>query len=176
MQPDTRPCVYQERKTHHLSPVPHKLKLCERLLHAGTSLNTFAQHTVERLFLWPENKTRAMKHPLVCGVMSSDHSKPLCWPSRVDHGCFNVVSSDAHLPSPWLLAGCISPVLHVSSVASTAAFGVALAVSLVGHFSWILVLALPLGFVAKHIAVYGADFLPWEAAWLCLRGAWVVNQ
>ncbi|NXR03967.1 KSR2 Kinase, partial [Sagittarius serpentarius] len=97
--------------------------------------DTFPQHTAESLFPWPGSKTRATEHPLVRGVMSSDPSKPLPYPSRADHGCFNAVSSDAHLPSPQLPAGCVSPVLHVSSVASTGALGAALAVSLVGHFS-----------------------------------------
>lgn len=103
-------------------------------------------------------------------------SKPLSCPVRADHGCFHVVSSDVHLPSPRLPTGCISPVLYISSVASTVAFGAALTVSLVGHFSWIPVLALALGFVTKDFAVYGADLLLQEAAWLCLPGAWLVNQ
>lgn len=76
MQPNPRPCVYQERKTHCLSPVAHKLKLCVRLLCAGMLLNTIPQHTAERLFLWPGSKPRAMEHPLLCGVTSSDPSKP----------------------------------------------------------------------------------------------------
>lgn len=125
-----------------MSPAAHKLKLCVRPLHAGMLLNTFPQHTAESLFLWPGSKTRAMEHPLVRGVMNRDASKPLSYPLRADHGCFNVVSSDAHLPSPQLPAGCISPVLYVSSVESTVAFSAPLAVSLVSHFFWIFLLAL----------------------------------
>lgn len=100
MQPNPRPYVYQERKTHRLSSVFHELKFCWRLLCAGTSLNTFLQHTVGRLLLWPESEAGAMEHPLVHGVMNSDLSEILSCPSRAHHGCFNVVSGDDHLPSP----------------------------------------------------------------------------
>ncbi|KAF1613783.1 Kinase suppressor of Ras 2, partial [Eudyptes chrysolophus] len=94
------------------NPLPaHKLKLCVRPLHARVLLNTFPQHTAERLFLWPGSKTRAMEHPLVHGVMSSDPSKLLSCPWKAYQGCFNVVSSDAHLPSASAQS-CMSALLH----------------------------------------------------------------
>lgn len=132
-----------------------------RSLCAGVLLNTFLQHPAEKLFLWPGSKMRgAMEHPLVPAVMSSDLSKPFSCPWRAHHGWCNVVSSTAHLPSLWLPAGCISRVLFISSIAPTIAFGAALDVSLVGHFSWIPVLALPLGFVTKDFAVKAPTFSP----------------
>ncbi|NXV45429.1 KSR2 Kinase, partial [Uria aalge] len=147
-------------KTPCLSSGAHKPKLCVRPLHAGVLLNTFLQHPAEKLFLLPGSKTRAMEHPLVHGVMSSDLSKPFSCPWRAHHGWFNVVSSAVPLPSLQRPAGCISPVLFISSIAPTLAFGAALDVSLVGHFSWIPVLALPLGFMAKDFAVKAPTFSP----------------
>ena len=154
----------------------HKLKLCVSLLHAGMLLNTFPQHTVERLFLWPGNKTRAVEHPPVHGVMSSDPSKPLSCPWRADRGCFSVVSSDVHLFSPGSQLGASAQCYTSALLHPQLPFGAALAVALVGHFFWIPILALPLGFVTKDFTVHGADLVTREAAWLCLPGAWVVNQ